>query len=136
MKISIPGMKDQQKLVLEQSTKEAIKILKDNLNAPRIEAELEIDESEYSNSHLLEKGKGWEAPHPDIVRAYFNQFQGAFDEYNTDKKLALMLGLSSDRRIRAFKKGAEKAPYGLWLQFLITTGRATQQPIKVLAIFN
>lgn len=136
MKIELPGMKDQQKLVLEQSTKEAIKILKENLNAPHMTTALEIDESEYSNNHLLEKGKGWEAPHPDIVRAYFNQFQSAFEEYNTDKKLALMLGLSSDRRIRAFKKGAEKAPYGLWLQFLITTGRAPQQPIKVLAIFN
>jgi len=136
MKIVIPGMKDQQKLVLEQSTKEAIKILKDNLNAPRIEAELEIDESEYSNSHLLEKGKGWEAPHPDIVRAYFNQFQAALDEYSTDKKLAQLLGLSSDRRIRAYKKGDDKAPYGLWHQFLVITGRAPQQPLKVLAIFN
>ena len=136
MKIVIPGMKDQQKVVLEQSTKEAIKILKDNLKAPRLSVALEIDESEYSNSHLLEKGKGWEAPHPDLVTAYFNQFQEAFDKYSTDKELAQLLGLSSDRRIRAFKKGAEKAPYGLWNHFLVITGRVPQQPLKVLAIFN
>lgn len=136
MKIELPGIKDQQLFVLEQSTKEAIKILNENLKAPQITELLEIDESEYSNSHLLEKGKGWEAPHPEIVRAYFNQFQAAFEEYNTDKKLAALLGLSSDRRIRAFKKGAEKAPFGLWQHFLIITGRSPQQPLKVLAIFK
>lgn len=136
MKIELPGINDQQLFILEQSTQEAIQTLNDNLNAPHVSEPLAIDESKYSNSHLLEKGKGWEAPHPDIVRAYFNQFQAAFEDYGTDKKLALLLGLSSDRRIRAFKKGAEKAPYGLWHQFLVITGRAPQFPIKVLGIFK
>ena len=136
MKIDLPSVQDQQALIFQESTKEAISTLKSNLNAPRISEALEIDESQYSRAHLLREREGWEAPHPDIVGAYFRQFQKAFPDYSTDKKLAYLLGLSSDRRIREFKQGARKVPFGVWRVFLVLTGRAPQDIIKVLGFFS
>ena len=135
MKIELPSVQDQQALIFQESTKEAINVLTSNLEAPRISEALEIDESQYSNKHLLREREGWEAPHPDIVGAYFRQFQKAFPDYSTDKKLAYLLRLSSDRRIREFKQGVRKVPFGVWREFLILTGRAPQEVIKVLGFF-
>lgn len=132
MKIDLPGIDDQQRFIFEQSTKEAIATLQKNLEAPKLPAQAEIDESQYSRSHLLREREGWETPHPDVVGAYFRHFQEHFPEYGTDKKLAELLGLSGDRRIREFKKGDRKVPYGVWRDFLVITGRAPQDVITVL----
>lgn len=131
MEIKLPAINEQQRTMYEHSTQEAIAILKENLNAPVLPGQSEIDESKYCNKHLLRKSEGWQAPHPDIVGAYFRQFQTHFTEYDSDKKLAKLLGLSSDRRIREFKQGKYKVPYEVWRQFLVLTGRAPQDIIKV-----
>lgn len=134
MKIELPSIKDQQAAVLELATKEAISKLKENLKAPKIMGQTEVNEDDYPRTHLLREYEGWEAPHPDIVGAYFRHFQQHFPEYNTDKKLAGLLGLSSDRRVREFKEGGRKVPYGVWRSFLVMTGRAPQDVLPVLAI--
>ena len=132
MKINLPGVKDQQKIIFQESTKEAIAILKNNLNAPVYPPQDEIDEDAYSNTHLLREREGWKAPPPDIVGAYFRQFQKHFPDYNTDKKLADLLGVTSDRRVREFKHGDRSVPYGIWRKFLVITGRAPQDVLQVL----
>jgi hypothetical protein len=66
------------------------------------------------------------------VGAYFRHFQAHFPEHGTDAKLAALLGLSSDRRIREFKNGSRKVPYGIWRSFLVLTGRAPQDILPVL----
>ncbi|KPC24159.1 Uncharacterized protein AC496_1170 [Pseudomonas savastanoi pv. glycinea] len=43
------------------------------------------------------------------------------------------MGLSSDRRVRDYKQGVRKVPYGVWRHFLVLTGRAPQDIIPVLA---
>lgn len=134
MKIELPSIADQQRLILEQATKSAIAQLKDNLNAPRIPGQTEVSEDDYPRTHLLREHEGWEAPHPDIVGAYFRHFQQHFPEYGTDKKLAALLGLSSDRRVREFKEGGRKVPYGVWRSFLVMTGRAPQDVLPVFAV--
>ncbi|NQY37126.1 MAG: hypothetical protein HRT37_19605 [Alteromonadaceae bacterium] len=131
MRIRLPDIEEQQKIIFEQSTKEAINQLNDNLNAPVLSGPTEIIGCEHSNKHLLRKHEGWEAPHPDLVGAYFRNFQDHFAEYNSDKKIANLLGLSSDRRIREFKQGIRKVPFDIWRKFLIITGRAPQDIIQV-----
>ncbi|SER26085.1 hypothetical protein SAMN04244573_03234 [Azotobacter beijerinckii] len=133
MKIDLPSIAEQQAWIFEEATKEAITQLKTNLQAPRIAPQTELDESAYSRAHLLREREGWEAPHQDIVAAYFRHFQKHFPEYNTDKKLAALLGLSGDRRVREFKEGSRKVPYGVWRAFLVMTGRAPQDVLPVLA---
>lgn len=131
MKIKLPSLSEQQKLIFEESTKEAISILKVNLKAPVYPGQDEIDESQYPNTHLLREREGWAPPHPDTVGAYFRHFQEHFPDYNTDQKLADLLGISSNRRIREFKSGDRGVPYGIWRKFLVMTGRAPQDVIKV-----
>lgn len=133
MKIDLPNMSEQQLVVFEESTKEAIALLKQNLKAPKIPGQTTVDESNYPKNHLLREHEGFESPASDIVRAYFTHFQANFDEYGTDKKLAYLLGLSSDRRIREFKEGSRKVPYGVWRKFLVFTGRVPQDVLPVLA---
>lgn len=133
MKIELPSIEQQQAVIFEQATKEAIAQLKDNLKAPRLGPQTELDESAYSRAHLLREREGWEAPHPDIVGAYFRHFQQHFPDYGTDRKLAELLGLSGDRRVREFKEGSRKVPYGVWRAFLVMTGRAPQNVLPVLA---
>jgi hypothetical protein len=131
--IDLPSISDQQAAVFQQATQAAIEQLQRNLQAPRIPAQTEIDESQYPRTHLLREHEGWEAPHPDIVGAYFRHFQDHIPEYNSDGRLANLLGLSSDRRVREFKSGHRKVPYGVWRQFLVMTGRAPQDVLPVLA---
>ena len=134
MKIELPSIAAQQGFIASESTKEAIAQLKANLDAPRLPPQSEVDEAAYPRNHLLREHEGWEAPSPEIVGAYFRHFQAHFPEYNTDAKLARLLGLNSgDRRIRAFKDGSRKPPYGVWRRFLVMTGRAPQEIIRVLA---
>lgn len=133
MKIDLPGIADQQALVFTAATEAAIEQLRRNLAAPRVPPQQEVDESQYPRTHLLREAEGWQAPHPDIVGAYFRHFQHHFPEYDTDRKLAQLLGLSGDRRVREFKQGERKVPYGVWRHFLVITGRAPQDVLPVLA---
>lgn len=133
MKIDLPGIADQQTLVFTAATEAAIDQLRRNLAAPRVPPQQEVDESQYPRTHLLREAEGWQAPHPDIVGAYFRHFQHHFPEYDTDRKLAQLLGLSGDRRVREFKQGERKVPYGVWRHFLVITGRAPQDVLPVLA---
>ncbi|ROS00206.1 hypothetical protein EDC56_2844 [Sinobacterium caligoides] len=132
MKIALPDLEEQKRMVFEQSTQEAIATLKSNLKAPTSPALTELDENEFSSKHLLREREGWEAPAPEIVRAYFKQFQDIFADYNTDNKLADLLGLSGNRRIREFKQGTRKVPYNVWRHFLVLTGRVPQDVITVM----
>ena len=135
LEIKIPTMEDQIKLVAKESIREAIEVLEKNLEAPVFTGP-DIDEEHYPRAHLLRKHEGWEAPHPEIVRAYFENFKDSFPEYGSDRKLAHLLGISSDRRIREFKQGAKKVPYEIWRKFLKITGRAPQDFEKVLGFFS
>ena len=136
MKIDLPNIEEQRRIIFEESTKESMQILKDNLQVPVLPKQDEINESDYSSAHRLLESQGWEAPHADIVGAYFRHFQTHFPEYNTDKKLAGLLGLSSDRRIREFKQGARKVPYDVWRHFLVITGREPQSVVRVFAYMD
>lgn len=133
MKIDLPTIANQQASVFEAATHTAIAQLQDNLQAPRLPGQTEVDEDLYPRTHLLRESEGWEAPAPDLIGAYFRHFQAAFPAYGTDAKLATLLGLSSDRRVRAFKDGSKKPPYGVWRRFLVLTGRVPQDVIPVLA---
>lgn len=135
MKLDMPSISDQQKFIFEQSTKAAIKQLKDNLKAHVLPGQTEVNEADYNRAHLLDESR-YESPHPDIVGAYFRQFMNTFPEYNTDGKLAELLGLSGDRRIRAFKSGEKKVPFNVWRKFLILTGRAPQEVLPVMAFMG
>lgn len=139
MKIDLPSIQDQHRMIFEEATREAIAQLQANLEAPRLAAQGLVDESLYARTHLLREHEGWEAPDPAIVKAYFRHFQDSFQEYGTDAKLAQLLGLTSagaDRRIRAFKDGSKKPPYGVWRRFLVMTGRAPQEIIRVLGFLG
>ena len=132
MEIKIPSISSQQRFVLEAASKEAIKQLQENLNATEKQG-VAIGNN---TKHLLTEEQGWEAPSAEVVRAYFENFKEHFPEYDSDKKLAKLFGLKTDRRIREFKSGEYKVPYGVWRKFLVLTGRAPQEVIPVLAIFN
>jgi len=136
MKIDLPNISEQQQVVFEESTKAAIKTLKKNLEAPRLPPQTFVDESNYPNTHLLRKNEGWEAPHKDIVDAYFKQIQEHFPEYSSDRLLAPLLGVKSARRLREYKQGKYKAPYGLWRKLLKITGRAPQDVYEVLGFMG
>lgn len=133
MKIDLPSIPEQQAFIFEEATREAIAQLEANLQAPKLPPQTEVDESDYPKTHLLREREGWEPPHPDIVGAYFRHFQASFKDYHSDGRLAALLGLSSDRRIREFKQGKRTVPYGVWRQFLVMTGRAPQDVLPVLA---
>ena len=132
MKIELPSISEQKRVIFEESTKEAIATLKSNLKAQVYPSQSEVDEAGYNNAHLLREHEGWEAPDPDIVGAYFRHFQGIFSEYGSDKKLAALLGVSSDRRVREFKQGTRKVPYDVWRKFLVLTGRVPQDVVEVM----
>lgn len=134
MKIDMPSIAEQQQIIYQAGLNEAVAQLEANKAAKVLPGQKEVDESLFPRTHLLRDSEGWEPPHPDIVGAYFRHFQGHFPEYGTDAKLAALLGLSSDRRIRDFKAGSVKVPYGVWRKFLVMTGRVTQDIIKVFAV--
>ena len=137
MKIELPGMREQIRRVYEIGIKEGIAQLEANLEAPKLEPLTSINENDYSRNHLLRENEGWEPPEPQIVRAYLEQLQKAFrEEFGTDKKLAHFLGLSGDRRIREFKQGERKVPYGVWRKLLVTTGRVPQEIYPVIGFMS
>ena len=132
IEIPLPPIAEQQAVVFEAATEAGIKQLQANLTAPKILGRPELEGSLDSRAHLLRDREGWEAPSPDVIGAYFRHFQEAFPEYGTDGKLAALLGISSDRRIREYKQGRQKMPYGIWRRFLVLTGRVPQDIIPVL----
>lgn len=136
MLLPLPDIQEQRRIAIERSTVDQIAQLSQNAKAPAPDEPLDIDESEYSTDHMLTKAQGWRAPDPAIVRAYFDQFQRAFPEYKTDKKLGGLLGETHDRRIRAFKSGDQKVPYAMWRRFLIMTGRVQQEITPVYGIMK
>jgi hypothetical protein len=131
--IPLPSIQDQQALIFKAAIKAGIKQLQANLEAPVLPAQVSLDEGLCDRSHLLRVEEGWQAPSKDLLDAYFKHFQKVFPEYGTDAKLAKLLGLSSDRRVREYKQGRSKIPYGVWRRFLILTGRVPQDIIPVLA---
>ncbi|AVG16354.1 hypothetical protein CFN79_11120 [Chromobacterium vaccinii] len=130
MKIPLPSIADQQQFINEQATRQAIATLEENLKAPKLPPQDEIDENQYSRSHLLREGEGWEPPHHDIVCAYFSHLQKHFPQFNSDNTLGELLG-TSGHRIREFKQG-RKMSYGIWRKLLVITGRAPQDVLKVI----
>lgn len=133
MKIELPGIAEQQLFVFKEAQQEAIEAMKKNSEAKVMVAPLSVDECAYPRTHLLREREGWEPPHKDLVAAYFDQFKGLFG-YGSDKEMAVLLGLSSDRRVREFKQGKSTVPYGVWRRFLVMTGRAPQDVIPVLGV--
>ena len=136
MEIKIPGMDEQKRVVFEQATNAAIEQLRQNLQAPVIK-DLALDESQYSNEHLLSERR-WKPPHPDIVCAYLEQFK-THSPYKSDKTIAEFLGLNKkngERRLRAYKTGEERPPFGIWRRLLVATGRVPQEVVPVLGFFQ
>lgn len=134
--IPLPSISEQQKVVYKAATEAAIDQLRSNLDAPSIPGPVGLDESQFPRTHLLREHEGWEPPAPELVEAFFRHFQSVFPDFDTDMKLARLLGLrgqSADRRIREYKAGTYKVPYGVWNHFLVLTGRVPQDVIPVLA---
>jgi hypothetical protein len=134
--IPLPSIAEQQAVVFKAATHAAIEQLKDNLHAPRLPGQTELDENQHSRTHLLREYEGWEPPSPNLIGAYFRHFQKHFPDYGTDAKLAPLLGVSSDRRVRDYKQGSRKMPYGVWRKFLILTGRVPQEIVPILAFVS
>ncbi len=130
IEIPLPSLREQQALIFKEATEAGIKQLKENLGAPVLPGLVVAGDEMF---HLLRQDEGWIAPSKDVLDAYFKHFQKAFPEYGTDAKLARLLGLSSDRRVREYKQGRSSIPYGVWRRFLVMTGRAPQDIIPVLA---
>lgn len=136
MKIKVPGRAAQQRFILEVATKAGIEQLEKNLQAPVIE-DLELDERDYDNSHLLTEDR-WKPPHPDIVIAYIEQLK-RHSEYTTDAAIVKWLGLkgsNAERRLRSYKSGESKPPYGIWRKVLVATGRVPQEIEPVIGFMK
>jgi hypothetical protein len=136
IEIPLPSIAEQQAAIYEAAIEAAIDQLRANLRAPRLPGPADFEEGQFQRSHLLREQEGWEPPSPEVVEAYFRHFQMAFPDYGTDIKLGRLLGLrgqSADRRIREYKAGTYKVPYGVWRHFLVLTGRVPQDIIPVLA---
>lgn len=136
MKINVPGMAAQQRFIFEAATKAGIEQLEKNLQAPVID-DLELDERQYSNSHLLSEDR-WEPPHPDLVHAYIDQLK-RHSEHTSDAAIVQWLGLkgnNAERRLRSYKTGENKPPYGIWRKILVATGRVPQEIEPVIAFMR
>lgn len=137
--IPLPSMEAQRLMILEMDTEKAISTLKRNLlgvHYPKAEG---VDYARIDARVFLTLDQGWVPPQPELVNAWFNQVKFSFKEYQSDAKLGYLLGLqgnSADRRIRAYRKGDEAVPYGIWRAFLELTGRVTPEIKPVLGLFD
>ena len=131
MKIKLPSIADQQRFIFERDTEESIKRLQASLAVPDKKGVKITD-----TKHLLLNKTDWQAPSPEVVTTYFENFKLECPEYGTDAKLAKLLGLNGDRAIRAYKEGSRTISYGLWRRFLIMTGRSPQEIIPVVGLFK
>ncbi|EIX9714724.1 hypothetical protein ABNL11_004994 [Klebsiella pneumoniae] len=137
--ITMPTVNEQRLILLKEGAEQGCNALRQNLNAPHFGPIEGFEPSAWGERHLLTEAEGWEAPAAELVSAWFEQFQQAFPEYATENALAKLLGLNgkqAGRRVRAYKIGEESVPYGVWRRFLIMTGRASQEIIPVLGIFD
>ncbi|HEN3452045.1 TPA: hypothetical protein U5D73_004559 [Yersinia enterocolitica] len=137
--IDLPDMNQQRLLLLRDGAERGREALRQNLNAPHFPAVPHLDVAAFGDKHLRTESEGWEAPVPELVNAWFSQFQETFQDYASEPKLAALLGLQGkqgDRRIRAFKSGDMPVPYGIWRHFLVITGRVSQEIIPVMGIFD
>lgn len=137
--IELPDTNEQHLILLRDGVERGCKALLNNLNAPRYGSVPDFNAVIYGEKHLLRENEGWQAPAPELIRAWFGQFQTVFTEYDSEDKLAALFGLhgkQGGRRIRAFKSGETPIPYGIWRHFLVLTGRASQEIIPVLGIFD
>jgi hypothetical protein len=124
----LPGLNDQAKFVALARAKEIYQAIEALCQKPSIDLPLllngePVNESDYPTAHLLAKDKGYEPPHPDLVKAYFDQLK-AYDSQYTEAGIAKLLGLSNGRAIRGFKSGDRPVPFAVWRRFLVATGRA------------
>ncbi len=137
--IELPDTNEQRLILLRDGVERGCKALLNNLNAPQYGSVPDFNAAIYGEKHLLRENEGWQAPAPELIRAWFGQFQTVFTEYDSEDKLAALFGLhgkQGGRRIRAFKSGEMPIPYGIWRHFLVLTGRASQEIIPVLGIFD
>lgn len=137
--IELPDTNEQRLILLRDGVERGCKALLNNLNAPHYGSVPDFNAAIYGEKHLLRENEGWQAPAPELIRAWFGQFQTVFTEYDSEDKLAALFGLhgkQGGRRIRAFKSGEMPIPYGIWRHFLVLTGRASQEIIPVLGIFD
>lgn len=124
----LPGLNDQAKFVALARAKEVYEAIEALCQQPSIDLPLllngePVSESDYPTAHLLTKDKGYEPPHCDLVKAYFDQLK-AYDSQYTEAGIAKLLGLSNGRAIRGFKSGDRPVPFAVWRRFLVATGRA------------
>ncbi|QQX80812.1 hypothetical protein JK628_02770 [Shewanella sp. KX20019] len=123
------------KEALEIGSKSAIAVIKKNLKADFIEDKTGFDETLYPTTHLLLEDEGFEPPNGAIVDHYLNQLKDHNPELS-DAKIAAMLGLAGNRRIRAFRSGERDVPFSIWRKILIMMGKVPNDAIKVIAIFE
>lgn len=136
--INLPSVAEQQLILLEKGVELGCQQLRKNLDAPRYHAEPGFDTALHNEKHLRTQEEGWEPPSSEVITAWFSQFKAVFPEYDSEKKLASLLGLGGNnagRRVRAYETGEEKIPYGIWRRFLVITGRVSQEIIPVMGIF-
>lgn len=138
--VILPGLNDQAKFVAMQRAKELASAVSELCQQEAINIPLTLDgkpisENDYPKSHLLEKEKGWEPPHPELVRAYFEQLK-AYDSKYSENGIAELLDLSSGRAVRNFKSGERPVPYAVWRKFLVATGRAPIEIPKMIGFFK
>ena len=132
--IGLPSIKDQLLHIHRESNERAVKQLEENLRAPFFHRPDDFDKSVFSFKHLRREDEGWERPAPQVITSYFRHFQKVAPEYGTDKKLAKLLGLSSDRRVREYKEGQRNIPYAVWRRFLVVTGQVPQDVLPVIVM--
>lgn len=136
----IPGLNEQAKFVALKRAEEIYNAIKNLCEKPSIELPLllngeVINESDFSATHLLDKDNGYEPPHHDLVKAYFDQLK-AFDTKYTEAGIAKLLGLANGRAIRGFKSGERPVPYAVWRRFLVATGRAEMEMPPLIGFFK
>lgn len=137
--IQLPSLDEQRLLILKADTDRAISILKDNLNGKAFPKVDSVDYKAIDPRVFNTIEQGWVAPPAYLIDAWFSQLKSLFKEYGSDSKLGNLLGLqgrSADRRIRAYRSGAEIIPYGIWRTFLELTGRVIVDVRPVLGIFD
>lgn len=137
--ISLPSLSDQRFSILQNATEKAIADLRRNLFAERFPRADGVNYSSIDERVFLTQEQGWVPPSPELINAWFEQVKELFDDYSSDAKLGTLLGLNGkhpDRRIRAYRKGDEEIPYGIWRNFLELTGRVVPDIRPVLGIFD
>lgn len=138
MEIKLPDIAEQKAAVRRDNVRKAVEQLHNGLDAPHIAGPARFNYRAYNTAHLRTETEGWEAPPQEVVNAWFEHFKASFPAYSSDKKLGTLLGLTAhaDRRMRAFRLGERKVPYGIWRRFLVMTGRVSQEITPVLVIVD